>query len=405
MFELTKLELIKLCRKKITIAVTLFCLLATAIIFSLPFLQYQIWDENGTMLTRGEAVSYRKATYDDFLTGTLTEERITKDMSEYQNKHSDPANLITQRGGEKSFSDEIYYRYYAPRQSYLNMIGNAYSNNEHGATNILSVNLENGANFYETRQKTIAERIKNNEDLSDAERTYWEEKSFSVEAPYEYGYVLGWAKFGETADMLIISILGICIGVAPIFASEYQSGTDAIILSTRYGKNRIIGAKILTAFLFGTIVFAVNALIALLLPLLTFGAKGGDLPIQIAYINSPYNLTFMQADLLAILIAYIVLVGLISITLLLSAKMKSPFAVLILDVLIIFIPMFFSLSKANAWLPAMATLGLSMCSYYISYHLGHFIVNVFSLIIIVYAVITAISIPMAGRSFKRHQVQ
>lgn len=405
MFELTRLELIKLCRKKITIAVTLFCLLATAIIFSLPFLQYQIWDESGTMLTRGDAVSYRKATYENYLSGTLTEERITQDMSEYQKKHSDPANLITQRGGEKSFTDEIYFHYLAPRESYLNMIGNAYSNNEYGATNILQVNLENGANFYKTRQETIGERIQSDKNLSEVERSYWEEKSLSVASPFNYGYVLGWAKFGDAADMLIICILGICIAVAPIFASEYQSGTDAIILSTRYGKNKVIGAKVLTAFLYGTIVFAVNALIALLLPLLMFEAEGGNLPIQIAYISSLYNLTFMQADLLAILIAYAVLVGLISITLLLSAKMKSPFAVLILDILIIFIPMFFSLSKANAWLPAMATTGLSMCSYYISYHIGDTVINVFSLILIVYAMIAAVSIPAAGNTFKGHQVQ
>lgn len=45
MFELIKLEWIKLCRKRLTIAVTLFCVVATSIIFCLPFLQYQIWDE------------------------------------------------------------------------------------------------------------------------------------------------------------------------------------------------------------------------------------------------------------------------------------------------------------------------------------------------------------------------
>lgn len=405
MLELTKLELIKLCRKKITIIVTLFCLLATVIIFSLPFLQYEIWDANGARLTRGDAVSYRKDTYANTLSGTLSEERITQDMSEYQSMHSDPANLITERGGETSFTDEIYYRYYAPRQSYLRMIGNAYSNNEIGATNILSVDLKNGADFYKSRQETIVERIKNNEELNDAEKTYWEEKNLSVEVPFDYGYVLGWARFGETAGMLIICILGICIAVAPIFAGEYQAGTDAIILSTRYGKSKIIAAKILSAFLFGTIVFAVNALLALIIPLLTFGTEGGNLPVQIAYISSPYNMTFMQADFLAILISFIVLIGLISITLLLSAKMKSPFAVLILDVLIVFMPMFFSMSKANAWLPAMATSGLPMCSYYISYSFMGTVFNIFLMVIIIYAIVTAISIPVAGRIFKRHEVQ
>lgn len=126
--------------------------------------------------------------------------------------------------------------------------------------------------------------------------------------------------------------------------------------------------------------------------------------MQIAYISSPYNLTFAQADLLIILIAYIVLVGLIAITLLLSAKMKSAFAVLILDVLIIFIPMFFSLSKTNAWLPAMATSGLSRYSYYISYRLGNSVGDIFFVIVMVYAIIIALFLPLAGILFKRHQV-
>lgn len=126
--------------------------------------------------------------------------------------------------------------------------------------------------------------------------------------------------------------------------------------------------------------------------------------MQIAYISSPYNLTFAQADLLIILIAYIVLVGLIAITLLLSAKMKSAFAVLILDVLIIFIPMFFSLSKTNAWLSAMATSGLSRYSYYISYRLGNSVGDIFFVIVMVYAIIIALFLPLAGILFKRHQV-
>ena len=115
-------------------------------------------------------------------------------------------------------------------------------------------------------------------------------------------------------------------------------------------------------------------------------------------------MTFAQADLLIMLIAYMVLGGLVAITLLLSAKMKSAFAVLILDVLIIFIPMFFSLSKTNAWLPAMATSGLSRYSYYISYRLGNSVADIFFVIVMVYAIIIALCLPLAGILFKRHQV-
>ena len=84
MFELIKLEWTKLCRRRITIIVTLCCFAGTIVFFLLPFLQFKAWDENGTMLAGKEAVSYRHEVYDKILSGLLTEERITGDIKEYQ---------------------------------------------------------------------------------------------------------------------------------------------------------------------------------------------------------------------------------------------------------------------------------------------------------------------------------
>lgn len=408
MSELIKLEMKKLCRRKLTIAVTLCCFFATVLLFSLPYLQYQAWDENGTMLSRDDAVSYRHKCYND-ISGILTEERITKDLQEYQELYNNPENLITQ-GGETSFIDEIYDGYLAPRKSYLNMLGDTYFDNEMGYLNIPQISLENGAEFYQAKDETINMRI-NSDSLTSAEKTYWKNKSSKIPQPYEYGYVLGWSAFGDTVQTLIVCILGICITVAPVFANEYQTGADAVVLSTRFGKTKVVYAKIISAIIFGTIVFAINAAAALLLPLLTFGADGGSLPLQIMDSTCPYALTFSQAAFILIGIAYIVMLGLLSFTLLCSSKMSSAFPVLIIDVLIIFLPTFLRFPKTNLLqhiyhlFPDQTLVGLSVFKEYFSYSLGGIVLNPFGMIILLYTVIVFATLPLAGRTFSTHQVQ
>lgn len=410
MTELIKLEFKKIYRKKMTIFVTLCCFLATVLFFSLPFIQYRAWDENGIMLTKGEAVSYKKKCY-NALAGTLTEERIAQDIEEYQMIASDPDHLITERGGEVSFTDEIYFGYLAPRQSYLNMIGNTYSYNGMGAVNIPGIAHDDTSGFYATRNETVKQRIADNTYLNETERQYWLNKSLAVTSPYEYGYVLGWSNFGDTAGMLIICILGICIAIAPVFASEYQNGTDAIILSTKYGKSKCVIAKIIASILFGTIIFAVNAAASLLIPLMTFGMEGGSLPLQIMDSTCPYDLTFAEAAFLTIAIAFIVMLGLTSLTLLLSAKMKSPYPVLIIDVMIIFVPVFTGTGRTSLsshilqLLPYQVLSGLSQFKQYFSWSFGNIVLNLFTMIVLVYLIISILSLFFAGLSFKKHQVQ
>lgn len=115
--------------------------------------------------------------------------------------------------------------------------------------------------------KTIVERISDNEDLNKLEKNYWIQKALAVDTPFEYGYALGWSNFGSASEMLIVCIIGICIAIAPVFAEEYRTGTASIILSTRYGKNKVITAKIISALLFSTIIFLINAFIAIVIPL------------------------------------------------------------------------------------------------------------------------------------------
>ena len=47
----------------------------------------------------------------------------------------------------------------------------------------------------------------------------------------------------------------ICIGIAPIFAGEYQSKCDSLILCMKYGRSKLILAKIISGWLYATGVY------------------------------------------------------------------------------------------------------------------------------------------------------
>ena len=103
------------------------------------------------------------------------------------------------------------------------------------------------------------------------------------------------------------------------------------------------------------------------------------------------------------------LLGMIGLTLLLSAKMKSPYLVLMILVPILFIPLLLSpngttgvYNKILLLLPYRTTM--PELSKYISYQFGSIVLDIFSIRAIFYAVLTAIMLPLARLGFKKHQV-
>ena len=231
----------------------------------------------------------------------------------------------------------------------------------------------------------------------------------SVEEPFQYGYFGGWEIIISSSELLMFAILAICIVIAPVFAGEYQAGTDAVILSGKYGKTKLITAKIVASLLFGVLAFTLHILVAFGISLAAFGTDGWNLPLQINGTTVPYPLTFLEGTLINLGVIYLVLIAMIGLTLFLSAKMKSPYLVLIVMVPVLFIPMFLT---ANGTLGIYNSLALltpyqslvPRFNSYISYRFGPVILDAFGMRGLVYVVLTLILLPLARISFKKHQV-
>lgn len=406
---LVKYEFLKILRKRSTLIVMAISLILTGFLFGLPIMQFQTYNQDGAI--KGTAgIAYAKAQYEKFSV-PLTEEYVTETIKEVQELFENPDNVGTD-GNEKFLIGDAYWNDIAPREKLLNMIASTYSApNEYVAYNSLAdLDLTDGANFYQAMgTKNNALLNTPSRELTDNQKEYWGSMQNNIDTPLQYGYYEGWSIIISSFELLMFAILAICIVIAPVFSGEYQTGTDAVILSAKYGKTKLTTAKITASLLFGTLAFALNLIVACGLPLAAFGTDGWNLPLQIGNTTVPYPLTFLQATLISVGVIYLVLLGMIGLTLLLSSKMKSPYLVLIVLVPILFIPMFITPNGTTGvynlilfLLPYRATM--PELGKYISYQFGSLVLDAFSVRAILYALLTVIMLPLARLGFRKHQV-
>lgn len=409
MKSLVKYEFLKILRKKSTLIVMAVSLLITAVFFVLPILQFQIYNQDGVL--RGlDGIAYEKEQYAE-ISVPLTNEYITETIKEVQELFADPDNLGYD-GNEQFLIDDAYWNGIAPREELLGLIAKNYAapNVSVGYNVLPDLDISNGTDFYQARQEKI-ETILNDlsKGLSDEEKEYWQNMNDQVEKPFQYGYFGGWEVIISAVELLMFAVLAICIVIAPVFSGEYQAGTDAVILSGKYGKTKLITAKIWAALLFGVLAFTIHILVAFAISLTAFGIDGWNLPLQINGTTVPYPLTFLEGTLINLGVIYLVLIGMSALTLFLSARMRSPYQVLIVVLPILFLPMFLSpngtsgLYNLLVFLTPYQSLKPNFGSY-LSYQLGPVVLDAFTTRAVLYVILALILLPLARSGFKRHQV-
>lgn len=405
---LVKYEFLKILRRKSTLIVMTVSLILTAFLFGLPVLQYQTYNQDGVI--KGAAgIDYEREQYAK-LSVPLSEEYITETIKEMQELFQNPAN-VGYDGNEQFLIGDAYWNKTAPREKLLNLIANAYSRPGEtlGYNSLPDLDMTDGAFFYQTINEKVETILDNpSRGLSREQKRYWSAMADNVDTPLQYGYYEGWEILISSFELLMFALLAVCIVIAPVFSGEYQAGTDAVILSGKYGKTKLITAKITASLLFGTAAFALHIVVAWGLLLAAFGVDGWNLPLQIANTTIPYPFTFLQAVLVNIAIMYLVLLAMIGLTLLLSAKMKSPYLVLIVLVPILFIPMFLTPNGTTG----LYNLTLFLLPYravmpefgkYISYQFGGLVLDALTARAVLYAILTVITLPLAKLGFQRHQ--
>lgn len=406
---LVKYEFLKILRKKSALIVMAVSLILTGVLFGLPVMQYQTYNQDG-VIKGADGIAYEKGQYADFSV-SLSEEYVADTIREVQRLFENPDN-IGYDGNERFLIGDAYWNGVAPREKLLNLIAKTYSKPDEilGYNNLPDLDIKDGAFFYQAMEGKIQTLLNNpSRKLSNEQKEYWGSMADKVDVPLQYGYYEGWEVIISSFELLMFTLLAICIVVAPVFSGEYQAGTDAVILSAKYGKTKLAIAKIAASLLFGTVAFTLHIVVACGLPLAAFGVDGWNLPLQIANTTIPYPFTFLQAVLINIGIIYLVLLAMVGLTLLLSAQMKSPYLVLIILVPILFIPMFLTPNGTTGaynltlfLLPYRSTM--PEFGKYISYQFGGLVLDTLTVRAILYVFLTVIMLSLARLGFKKHQV-
>ncbi len=236
----------------------------------------------------------------------------------------------------------------------------------------------------------------------------------TLEEPLEYDYHTGYDRLirSLTNWVAVFLCIIVIVCISPVFADEYGTGTDAVILTTRYGKNKVVSAKIISAILFSTIIFAGFALLNTCLYGFTYGLSGGSVSVFLDFWSSGkgYAVTYFQQCIAALILGLLGTMFLTAITLLLSSRLKTAFSSIIMAALIAFLPVFdiFKISiyikKIFDLFPINIMNVTDKFGTIINYHF--FGINVFQpyVMFAVALIGSAILIPCAYRGFSRHQV-
>lgn len=241
-----------------------------------------------------------------------------------------------------------------------------------------------------------------------AERALWESRLSKVEFPLRWGYAAGWEQFTTGISIMTVAIIAVCIALSSVFAGEYQTGTAAITLPTLHGKSKSVRAKVAASLLFALAYYTVCAVICAAVTFGFFGTDGSDLPVQVDTIWSPYGLSMGQYGLITLALGYLVLLGCAAVTLLISSKVRGPMPAAVIPMAVIFLGIivatfFPPLERIMALLPWNVLEG-NICESLVSYGIGPVAVDRLVVVPVLYLLVVVACVPLAMRSFARHQL-
>ena len=264
--------------------------------------------------------------------------------------------------------------------------------------------------YYSIRHEKLAQYILQTH-MSDKAKERVVAMDGQIKTPLTFSYTDGYTRFFVMINTLgLFSAFVIAICVAPLFSGEYTSGADQLILSSKHGKNRLIVAKLFTGFSLTAIWGLIQLALALCLSLAIFGSEGGSAPLQLYMIQSPYPLTMAQTTLLLTVVSLFAYLMTSAITMLLSAKLKSPFGVIVLVSVLLIAPMLGSVSEKNILLynlyhlfPTQMT-SLASAVAVIQYEFGSLVLPPYVVLPLLGVAVSVLLTPLAYCSFKNHQI-
>lgn len=297
-------------------------------------------------------------------------------------------------------SDKASVKIIRPMGSIVYFLANNYTDMQEQMVDrnvLMEIDPAKDAGFYQQRMDKIREYL--NMDFSygnytEAEREYWIEKAENIVTPFAWGDKCIMDMVWDTVNIGFYLLFVVVICVSPMFASEYESGAASLLLTTKYGKDRLIYAKIAVSVLFTTGYLSVGTALAVGVIGILFGFPGANLPVQLYNSVIPYHLTIGQGCIAGLGIALLISVSITLALLLCSARLRSSLATLAAGMVLIVAPAFLPMSsESRVWnhinylFPVRVMNFKEMLEQFVSYTAGNYVISYVGMAVIVYGVI------------------
>lgn len=412
MDRLTRFELRKIIKRKSFLLAALILLVLLIFVTMINIFSERIPQETGKTVTGLQAIRLKKQ-YDLQHTGALDANKIAGAIDRYHEVRGNSDNLDPK---SKEITDGAYAKYEIKDNLILSLIRTGFSPlNDYNHYIIDDLTRLDAVHFYDKRTEKVKEYLNMDYtygNYSDQDKDYFLKLNKKISTPFKLNYKSGWENVLNNASGMILAISFVMIiCIAPVFASEYQSGADAVILSSRYGRSKLIHAKLKASILFTTGLYGISILSYILITLGVYGWAGWNSNVQILSLIAPFPMTILEAFVWTALIGYLGCLMMMSITLVLSSRLKSPFPVMIWSVAVLFGSMFIPYSKSSRTINHLIQLlpnkimdGYEAITHYEVYHLFGQILPRHLVMVGVSFIVTVLLMPIAYRGFKKHQV-
>ena len=246
--------------------------------------------------------------------------------------------------------------------------------------------------------------------LAEHEKEYWLERYDRIEKPIVYSYSKGYSTFFDCLFVMIwLVFMLIVIGLSGVFADENTYKTDALILSCRNGRTQICLAKLTAGITFSVTFMLIVLGICLFVPLMGFGAKGWNAPIQNVIVTSAFHMSIGQAVIMTFAIAILIAILCGLFTMLLSQVFRNTVPVMavqtgVLIISIFNLPYSFGmLSQVWALRPTNFLKNFAFIEYRL-FPIPGALINCFQMAGVLYAVFSIVFFVVTTRLYRNMQI-
>ncbi len=401
MMRMLRYELKKFFSKTVNRAILIVVILIAAAYSFLAAGSIRYTDANGENPDGiGKIAAGRKLAADkNQWKGELTAERIADVVQSYK-------GLRRQYQGE--VPDNEYGKTVQSYWDILNFTANVYTMEPNFLPDVIDQISEEDVNYiYDIYGDNLQKAAEEYGETSEQEE-FIKEQYGKLEIPVEYEAYDSW----ETMPMYIqtyVIILAVVIGfmAAGIFDEEFRNHAELVFFAAKYGRSKAIRNKIAAGIITATAVYWTGVGIMTLISFGIMGTSGFHMPYQFEDPDSVYAMTQGQRYLLIVVCGYIASLLSASVTMLVTAKMRTAKVAVCIPFFMFCVMLFIARSLSDVtrvvyYTTDVLTNVLQAVKVPTLFQIGDFVILQIPFVMVLYSAVSIILLPFIYRSYSRY---